>query len=82
MLFWQPCWAHRYFNVYMLSQYIKFINTANASATGSRETIFNDTIRVSNGIEQWDTGILAIQIEEISVKGNHENVGDNSNQEK
>ena len=66
----------------MLSQYIKFVNIANAATTGSRETIFNDTIRVSNGIEERGTGILPIQIEEISAKGNYENVDDSSNEEK
>ena len=60
----------------MLSQYIVFINTA----TGNRETILNGTVTVSN--EQRVPDTFPNKMEEISVKENHENVGDNFNQVK
>ena len=60
----------------MMSHYIKFINTA----TDNREPILNGTDAVSNSTEQRVLDTFPNKMDKISVKGNDENAGDNSNQ--
>ena len=65
-----------------MKRFKKSMDFTSTTTTGNSETNLHSTIGVSNNIEQSRPGTLSSGIEEIEMKENLENVGNNSNQAK